>query len=203
MKRFNREFLKGMFFMVALLAIFMTVAADGCTSTSDSRTAETVKNQQNIYDINQPIHVYQRSQPRDSLLAIYDAKVESRNTWSVVQSLTGKLIFQCPSVGYPLPGGTQLTNPQYWAGTGLALAQPEPDGTYTDPNTDSTYVLCSRKNGKVSPVYTEAKVSAFPFPVSVDSDGVIHDLDQASSIEINVSTKFAPPTNAVVPTPVK
>ena len=66
------------------------------------------------------------------------------------------------------------------------MEQAEPNGVYSSKNTDATYVLCVRDNGDVAPVYTEHKVTTFPFPVEVGPDGLIRDAGGPSSITLDV-----------------
>lgn len=169
-----------------ILALFV-VALTSCTQADINQRAErdaTARNQQQLL-ISQPIPAFDWSQERDSLIQIYRLRNEARNTWTVVYSDMGQPLWSCPSVGFPIPGGTQLTSPQQAIGT-VVVPLSEPNGLYTDPSTNSTWVLCVRKNGDVVPVYTEPKAMAFPFPVSVKDGKVVEDEQAASTAKVNV-----------------
>ncbi len=83
--------------------------------------------------------------------------------------LTGKLVFLCDSVGYPLPYAVQFTNPQKVEhsrhGTGYAiLPQADPNGLFSPASAEGTWVMCKDPNGKdVRPLYTEPKVIVSQF----------------------------------------
>ncbi len=79
----------------------------------------------------------------------------------------GHLIFECASVGMPIPAGTQLTNPEKAVNSQVTLPQAEPNGLYTFPSA-ATVFFCLNPNGTVSPVYFEASVSAVTFPAKWD-----------------------------------
>jgi hypothetical protein len=144
----------------------------GCTSTADRKESQIVNQQQATYNRNQPIPKYDWSLARHLWIQFYDAQNKAVTTFSFIQPITGGApMFDCPAMGYALPRDTQLTNPLQVAktlsgsSTGTSINQAEPSGLFTSPNTDATIVFCLNTNGTVSPVYTEQKVTAFPFPV--------------------------------------
>jgi hypothetical protein len=118
----------------------------------------------------QPVPVIEWSQPRDNQIQIYVMSQGARTTWSVVYPIGVNIpIFDCPSVGFPLPADTQLTNPlKVYGSNGGVIEQAEPNGLYTSKNTDATYVICILPDGTRYPYYTEGKVNTWPFPVTVD-----------------------------------
>ena len=180
-------------FMVIVLLLLVA-----CGPESIRQDSETVDRQQKVYAVNQPVPFFEWSQDRAVLIQIYSQKNEARTTWSVIApNGTGEPRFQCPSIGYALPVDTQLTNPvqvAYNYANDPVVEQAEPNGLYSSKNTDGTYVLCVRRNGDVVPVYTEMKVTTFPFPVRWNpSTGMIEDIeDQPSSITIDLSSNPAP-----------
>jgi len=99
--------------------------------------------------------------------------MSAAQTWSVWRSITGALLGDCPSSGYPLPYGVQLTSPEViaWSsqqgGAGI-VPQAEPNGLFTNGVTSTaTWVFCVT-DGEITPVYVEAEVTVYPYPVDVN-----------------------------------
>lgn len=179
---------------VALLALGALLLG-ACTETKggavERKDSITVATQQEIYQNGQPVPVFDYSQTRQTMIDIYKAKVRGVATWSVVYSF-GKPGWSCPSIGYPVPATTQLTNPEQLArvdpdpGKPIVgnLPQAEPDGVFTGA-TAATYILCVRPDGSVNAVYSEPEVVAFPFPVEV-RDGAVVDSGKAASYTVTI-----------------
>lgn len=178
---------------VTVAALALMIAACSSVNQSLSKDQSQTNSQLQQYQSVQPVPYYDWSEQRNTLIQIYNAKNEARQTWAVVESITGAALWSCPSVGFPIPADTQLTNPDQIAvtqngGTNYydgVVPQMEPDGLYASGATDATYVLCLRPDGKAVPIYTEQKVSTFPFPVHVE-DGKIVDENGASTVQIDV-----------------
>jgi hypothetical protein len=181
--------------LATVILVALLVAACGAApNTSVNQEQSVVNAQQDQYNKVQPIPFYDFSMQRQALIDIYNSQNLDQKTWDVVTSYSGQLVFQCPSVGWPIPAAAQLSNPQqvvhssaisgnYGYGT---VGQAEPNGIYTG-NTQGTYILCSRPDGKIAPVYTENNVQMFPFPVKVDpTTGAITDAGGTSNITVNV-----------------
>jgi hypothetical protein len=95
---------------------------------------------------------------------------DALSTYTVVVSSFGNLLWECPSIGYPIPADTQLTNPlQYYNGT--TLEQAEPNGLFSSKNTVGTWIMCVLEDGTVYPIYTEMNANTFPFPVKLLENG--------------------------------
>lgn len=168
------------------LAIIGSLIILGCEPTPDQKDSATVQSQMDIYQRNQPIPILQYSQDRDNLIQIYQMKAtEARVTHAVVRGITGEYLWDCPSVGFPLPADTQLTNPlvtDWRTSGGAVIEQAEPNGLFTSKNTDGTYVLCVLSDGSVSPQYTEMKAETFTRPISVDEKGKVRFIDGVPSM---------------------
>lgn len=184
---------------ILLASIVLVVAAcDGGSSYSSERLA--VNAQQNVYAQAQPAPFFDHSLPRSMLTQLYMAKNKAVATYSYVQSeYTGKVLWSCPSIGYPIPANTQLTNPQTVSYPGssaaVAIAQPEPDGLYSSPSTTGTFVMCTGKSGRVEPKYEERPVTVSPVAMHEQNGSLTDDADGTSSITIDV-TAIARPTQA-------
>lgn len=174
-----------------IILVVLSFALIGCVPRADEVDQRTVNQQQTVYTQNQPVPVFDWSQDRDTFIQIYKAKNEARNTWSVVTAQgTGQPIWMCPSVGFPIPADSQLTNPVQALGSGGAvIEQAEPNGLFSSKNTDATYVLCVMSNGDISPVYTEQKVTTFPFPVQIKDGSIQMVQGGQSTIKIDLKNK--------------
>ena len=93
----------------------------------------------------------------------------------MIESITGKTFFHGPSIGYGIPCDTSLTNPlkavRIYGEAATSIEQAEPNGLFSSKNTDGTWVLFVQLDGSVTPIYTEHKVTTFPFAVKQDGQG--------------------------------
>ena len=186
----------------ALIFFGLAGASSSCdgNSTADVSDRKTTDDQQLIYNKAQPVHTYNYSMPRDVVQQIYDATMVAHNTWTVFLSY-GQVIDICPSVGYPIVGGTQLTNPVKTvngSSTSAVIAQVEPNGLFPPGSNAGTWVLCAY-NGKVEPRYSEPDVITFAHPVKIENGKIVH-LGEPSTVNITVRDQPAPATNPVTPT---
>lgn len=189
-----------------LTVIGLGACAPGSKPSSQVQDIRHTEDQQQIYAINQPVPSFTFSQDRDTLIQIYRLRNEARATYTVVTSQgTGQVIFSCPSRGYAIPADTQLTNPvQPYGSTSaqyplVTIEQPEPNGLYSSKNTDGTWILCVRPDGTINPVYTELKVSTFPYEVNVSDDKMtVTDSGQPSSTLVTIKPQ---PVQVVTPVP--
>jgi hypothetical protein len=84
----------------------------------------------------------------------------------------------CHSVGYGIPESSEYTNPQmigYQAErTGVVtLPQADPNGLFSSPSSNGTWVMCMFKDNKVLPVRSEPSVLTLPEPWSqLEQDGM-------------------------------
>lgn len=175
--------------VLALIFVFLTCTAEGCTSQETS-TANAVDRQQAWYLKYQNVPFFTWSLERAVITQIYSARNEARSTFTYSFSDLGNILFNCPTKGFPLPYGVQLTNSERVAynSSGAVIPQAEPNGLYsTGISTTSTWYLCVRQSGELAPVYSEPAVMAFPFPV-IEKDGRLYDIsDQPSSINIDIT----------------
>jgi len=141
-------------------------------NTSDRADREIVNNQQEHYAKVQPLPFFDYSIPRDVVIQIYKVvTAEARSTYTIIESITGETKFHGPSIGYGIPTDTQLTNPIKYEREGATIEQAEPTGLFSSKNTDGTWVLFVDSNGDIAPIYTEHKVTTFPFAVKKSADG--------------------------------
>lgn len=146
--------------------------------TAQATEQATQNRQMEQFLRNQPVPSFDFSLERHILIQLYAARQRATNTFSVVQSpLTGKVMWSCASIGFPLPYATQLTNPnqvQWRGGTheyaGVTLPQAEPNGLFSPASAEGTWVPCVDEQGNITPVYEEKKVTVFLRPME-ERDG--------------------------------
>jgi hypothetical protein len=156
-----KKLLIGVCFLPFLLA---NTAPSGCDSTEKEHN--TVERQQQIYVNNQPAPTFNWGLERHLMIELYTTRNKVTSTFTYVRNqYTGKVMSWCPSIGFPIPANTQLTNPHYWAGTGVSLDQAEPNGLFSSPSTRGTYVMCVDKDGNVVPRYYEQDVETYAIPM--------------------------------------
>lgn len=170
--------------VIGLATIVLLCGADGSCTDSDSKSSATQMEQaqQNLQMEqilrNQPAPSFDWSLERHMLIKLYEARQKATNTFSVVQSeFTGKILWSCPSIGFPLPYATQLTNPlqaqwRRWSSeyASAVVEQQEPNGLYSPAQGDATWVPCVDEKGRITPVYEEKHVTVFLRPVE-EHDG--------------------------------
>jgi hypothetical protein len=159
-----------------ILSIMTLTFLSGCVGqTAEDKTQLQVDQQQKQYNIAQPVPYFDWSLERSLLSQIYVARNQRVATYSVWRGYSGIIEGDCPSIGYPIPYGTSLTNPHQLSDPGYhdsaVIDQAEPNGLFPSSASQATWVMCTTKvNGRVvvAPVYVEDQVTAFPYPVIVN-----------------------------------
>lgn len=140
----------------------------GCGESQRTQERNAVDRQQETYLAGQPIPTFDYSLERARIIQLYEARMNAAQTWSVWRSQTGVIEGDCPSSGYPLPYGVQLTSPEVYSTNGATLPQAEPNGLFTNGITSNgTWVFCVA-DGVIAPVYVETTVTVYPGPVTID-----------------------------------
>ena len=171
-------------FVVFFVSMFLTSCNE---KKADQQESLIVQEQQAHYAKLQPVPMYDYSIPRDVMIQIYNVVTqEARNTYTVIESITGETKFHGPSLGYGLPADMSLTNPLQTAysrhlSNGEVIEQAEPNGLFSSKNTDGTWVLFVDINGDITPIYTEHKVTTYPFAMKRSIDGSWERADQKKS----------------------
>lgn len=164
------------------LIVFGVLALGACTSTTTTgqRAAKDSANneQQSIADglINmeksQPLPRFSWSQLRQNLIEIQTAQSDTTQTTSFFFNQgVQEPVQSCPSIGFPIPGTTQLSNPDQKitdvgrsAGSGnVTIPQIDPNGVYSGDST-GTYVLCIDATGHPYANYFEGFVQTVTGP---------------------------------------
>jgi len=162
---------------------FILCAADSCTPTPTANDLQ--RDQQNritteaASEVGMPNITHFREMRL--LKTIYEMRDQADlATWSYRENvMTGKLVFLCESIGYPIPYATQYSAPesmQYYNVTpsgggstdswryGVArLPQSEPNGLNMPAAAAGTWVMCIGPDKKPHPVYSEPNILALPY----------------------------------------
>lgn len=168
--------------MLLVLAI-VSLLLSACAESAVSNEKYKVLDQQKIYGENQPIPQFDWSLERDVLIQLYSMRNDAISTYTVVVSSFGNLLWECPSIGYPIPADTQLTAPEFYYSSGAVLPQAEPNGLFSSKNTVGTWVMCVLEDGTVYPVYTEMNANTFPFPVKLLENGTFVKVEGAKPVK--------------------
>lgn len=202
-------FLKKHWRALAPLALFIGILplmASSCTSqTANGVEAKQVSTQQDLYTKNQPVPTYQYSNERAEIIQLYNQRIRGNlDTWTVWYSNSGVALGTCPSKGYPLPYGTELTNPQQITqqyfdpngsgneGAGYStgiVGQMDPNGLYPTANSLGTWIMCLDNAGTVHPVYMEPLVATYPYPVKIVNGAVVQAGDANANSAITLGGK--------------
>ena len=182
--------------LVPMAVLLGGADGDGCTApprsaASIEQSSQDLQMQQFLR--NQPVPSYDWSLERHMLIQLYAARQKATNTFSVVQSeFTGKILWSCPSMGFPLPYATQLTNSlqliqkndsgHWYDGV---VGQQEPNGLFSPPAADGTWVPCVDEKGRITPVYEERKVTTFLRPVTEVNGTLVPVPGSTSSLTID------------------
>lgn len=166
--------------VTAIVAASLFTTTTAIAGWSDSQMAidsQNVLKQQAQYSKVQPIPFYNWSIERDMLIQLYNIRNLKAATHIVWRGDTSVVEGDCPAIGYGIPYDTSLTNPymatdEDYEGRDKAaltsISQPEPNGVFASTNTAATWVMCVGDGGVIEPIYTESKVTGYPYPVRVD-----------------------------------
>lgn len=172
-------------YLVGLAVFGLLLTA--CSDSAANRDENQANDQLTVYQNAQPVPVYDYSQVRDTLIQINTMLIDGRQGYAtVVSPFTGEPLFACPSIGFPIPADTQVTNPLQRVYQGAVLEQMEPNGTFTSKNTAGTYILCALENGDAVPVYSEPPVIASGAPLVWDSDTQQYQLAGEPSMVVEI-----------------
>ena len=155
-------------FIFSILLVLLTACAQ---SVSDLERQQQYGGNMAIVQ-NQPVpDLGGYSFERQIVIETYLARNNTIATWAYMTGMNGQIIEVCPSIGYPIPYSTQLTNPEkieYNNGSLTTLPNAEPNSLYPPSDAAATLVACVNPDGSVSPVYIEWYVMAMPFRIASD-----------------------------------
>lgn len=169
----------------AVATVFAVTACDSGPSEPSGQQQEHDANNAVAKQLvqNQPIPQGNYSQMRQNLIEIEKAEMDGVQTTSFA-FVPGNPdpIWSCPSVGAAIPDTASLSNPlqaeehgQYGDGT-IAVGQMDPNGIYTPPSSQGTYVICIGAGGKAYAHRSEGWVDTVFGPAKWNSQTKQEDL---------------------------
>lgn len=162
---------------VGLVLGLATLGCSGGTDNAQEKDTRTAQDQLEQYGQSQPVPVFSQSQLRQNLIDIQTAQANATATTSFFfnQGIVDP-VHSCPSIGFPIPGTYQLTNPQGVVRIGgtadsarFALPQLEATGVYTG-DTSATTAICIDESGKGYAFYWEGFVSTVAGPATWNTE---------------------------------
>jgi hypothetical protein len=155
--------------LIPVFAVCLLAGCNGCEST-DSKTRQAQEALQAEGDRQAGLPNIVNFQEKKLVKLIYELRdQENLVTWVYTQALDGRLVFLFKAIGYGVPYSAQYSNPQKIErdnGTRLAMPQAEPNGLFTPPSTEGTWLMAIGPDGKPHPVYVEPRVIVSPFPLT-------------------------------------
>lgn len=172
-----------------VLFVLLVFVFSGCgdpTSAQIEQSQQELANKQIVRN-QPPPDLGGWSFERHIVTELYKARNRTISTYTyTIIEYTGQIVEVCPSIGYPIPYSTQLTNPEkiedrYQSGYAI-LPNPEPNGLYPPSSAEATIINCVNPDGSLSPVYFEPRVFASPFKIKADR--IIERVDDKNSFSV-------------------
>lgn len=150
--------------LMIVSALILTIGLAGCESTTSNEErnyTEQVKQQSldavglpdvsNFFEMSQLKEIYEMRDNPD--LICY---------WYTKNDMSGKWVYQGTCIGYGIPYGASITNPEtrLYNGGDTTIPQAEPNGLYTNTVTSSaTWILTTDLEGNIKPTYVESEIT--------------------------------------------
>jgi hypothetical protein len=108
---------------------------------------------------------------RKMMKRILEMRDQVTNTTTYIVDMNGHPHKICDSIGYGFPLSTQFTNPSQNPRTTVVLSQAEPNGLFSSPTSEGTWISCVDPGSKdMRVVYVEPRVIVSPFPLPENLD---------------------------------
>lgn len=139
------------FAIIGVIMVGLLTTASACTGESVS--SDEAVSEQILSDLQkaQPVPMFKYSQYRQNLIEIVTAQAHATPTTTFFfNSGVKDPVYSCPSIGFPIPGTTQLTNPEQIedrTNGDVVIPQVEPNGTFSGETTNTT-TICRDANGR-------------------------------------------------------
>lgn len=157
--------------MLLLCFVPLLMAGECVDNSSDGvqrREQEKISKQSNTAVGMPSIVNFQEKKLLKMILEMRDN--ERLTTYTYIADMNGKLHLLCKSIGYGIPYATQFTNPQRYEYQ-TTLPQADPNGLFSPPSADGTWVLCfNPMTKKTSPTYIEPRIIVSTFPLVKDTE---------------------------------
>lgn len=159
--------------IIAALAAFFVLTAESCDGQPSAEQKESAAQErmqaESQAQVGMPAIV--NFAEKRNYKMIYELR-DSPNfaTYTYLVGMHNELKLLCHSVGYGIPESSQYTNPAMigYASDRVGVAtlpQADPNGLYSSPSSQGTWVMCLDPSGKVVPVRSEPNVLTSPFPL--------------------------------------
>ena len=103
---------------------------------------------------------------RKMLKRIFEVRDQGISTTTYIVDMNGHPHKICDSIGYGFPYSTQFTNPEQNPQKNVVLSQAEPNGLFSSPTSEGTWISCVDPGSKgMQVVYIEPRVIVSPFPL--------------------------------------
>ena len=171
----KHSFKKFIGFMILIAVLIGTLAACGEENAGMEKDNKRTAQAMDQYTSQVPVPQYSFPWVRYVVKQIMDAQQAGVSTFTYVYNpFLGIMRWSCNSLGYPIPGGTQMTSPDQVIDRNegdVVVAQAEPSGVYPPETAAATMILCVDVEGRTFVRYEEDYVTTVPFPVQI-IDGV-------------------------------
>jgi hypothetical protein len=170
-------------FFVMVVAAWFVLSADSCDTqptVADKEAAQQVQ-QQGESNVAVPQPAIINWTEKRIYAEIYEKRdTPHLSTYTYLVGMHNEHTPFCRSEGYGIPESEQFTAPEamqatthyganYWDRLPLA----DPNGLYSSPSSNGTWVLCLTKSGKVEPQRSEPNVVTLTVPwAELDQDGM-------------------------------
>lgn len=179
--------------IIGSLLVGLVLSAGSCDGEGANKASKEEKkatgDQMNILIEAQPPLRVQYSQVRQTLLlAEYLAASSSANHSFILSKGSPDPVFECDSIGFPVPGTFNITNPlmedpTHAARDGIVVAQAEGMlGVYTG-DTQGTYLVCLTPEGKPFVTWNEGEVQG-GYPLGTTWDYKLHKIVLPANAEV-------------------
>ena len=141
-----------------LISSMLLVGCDDTSSKENNYTEETKNQILDMHGMPNISNGYEYSQLKE----IYELRDDPNLIcyWYTKNDMSGKWIYQGTCIGYGIPYGASITNPEQYEYNGITIPLAEPNGLYTNGVTSSaTWVLTTDKEGNVTPTYIESEIT--------------------------------------------
>jgi len=159
---------------LVVVALFVLAGCDPGLSEAQREDQRVANAQLDQFQQAQPVPRFNSSQLRQNLIDIATAQANATVTTSFFFNLgVVDPVHECASIGFPIPGTFQLTNPSQGVrirdGGAVVLPQLESSGVYTG-DTSATTVICIDSKGRGYAHWWEGFVSTVAGPAEWDSE---------------------------------
>ena len=148
----QKRFITLAFLGVAMFGL-MGATQEGCEPTADDKDREAqeqmLKNGQAQTGLPAIVNWTEKKNFKRILELRDQANLE---TWTYITDMNGGLHPLGPwggrSIGLGISGAVQFTSPMKYAGQGLSLPQADPNGLFSPPTDEGTYIILVDNNGE-------------------------------------------------------